>query len=36
MQADELCSLLETELAGLAWSMQVSDLIKFGQDWTRV
>ncbi len=35
MQADELSSLLETELPGLAWSMQASDLIKFGQDWTR-
>ncbi len=35
MHADELCSLLETELAGLAWSMQASDLVKFGQDWTR-
>jgi len=35
MQADELSSLLEAELAGLAWSMQAGDLVKFGQDWTR-
>jgi len=35
MQADELASLLETELAGIAWSMQAHDLIKFSQDWTR-
>jgi len=35
MQADELTSLLETELAGLAYSVQASDLVKFGQDWTR-
>ena len=35
MQADELSSLLETELSGLAWSMQPGDLEQFGQDWTR-
>lgn len=35
MQTDELSSLLETELKGLAWSMQAGDLVKFGQDWTR-
>ena len=35
MHADEMSSLLETELSGLAWSMQASDLVKFGQDWTR-
>lgn len=35
MRTDELASLLETELAGLAWSVQASDLVKFGQDWTR-
>lgn len=35
MQPDELSSLLESELPGLAWSMQASDLEKFGQDWTR-
>ncbi len=35
MKADELSSLLENELPGLAWSTQASDLVKFGQDWTR-
>jgi len=35
MQADEMSSLLEKELGGLAWSMQAEDLVKFGQDWTR-
>ncbi|WP_223787703.1 FAD-binding oxidoreductase [Marinicella meishanensis] len=35
MQADELSSLLESELAGLAWSTQAHDLTQFGQDWTR-
>ncbi len=35
MQADKLSSLLESELPGLAWSMQASDLQKFGRDWTR-
>ena len=35
MRADELSSLLETELSGLAWSMQAGDLEQFGQDWTR-
>ncbi len=35
MNVDELSSLIETELSGLAWSMQPQDLIKFGQDWTR-
>ncbi len=35
MNADELSTLLETELAGLAWSTQASDCSKFGQDWTR-
>ncbi|MFC3194146.1 FAD-binding oxidoreductase [Marinicella sediminis] len=35
MQANELSSLLETELSGLAWSMQPGDLEQFGQDWTR-
>ncbi|TDR19341.1 FAD-binding oxidoreductase [Marinicella litoralis] len=35
MQADELSSLLESELSGLAWSTQPNDLVQFGQDWTR-
>ncbi len=35
MKADELSSLLENELSGLAWSTQANDLVKFGQDWTR-
>lgn len=35
MTADKLSSLLETELSGLAWSMQPGDLEKFGRDWTR-
>ncbi len=35
MQPDELSSLLESELPGLAWSMQADDLTRFGQDWTR-
>lgn len=35
MTHDELSSLLEKELPGIAWSMQSNDLQKFGQDWTR-
>lgn len=35
MQADELCSLVETELSGIACSMKAADLQEFGQDWTR-